>query len=329
AAPGLREDLGALLDLLDAVATPGPVDEAELANAKARARARGAGRRRSARADAEDRLLARAFGGPFAPPEDPEAAWEALDLETVRAFAGDVVCGPNLAVSLVGGFDPDVVRRRVESFDGRLADGPRWRPAVEAPSWAGFDAPTVFEPTARNQVSVVVAFPGVGVQAQDERAALDLVDAWWSGRRIPSGPLYDALRGERDLAYAVEATHLPMPGAGLFFVHVRCAPDRYAETVGAIDGALATLAEAKLGPDDLRAARNVLLASRQSVVQTAAARARLHALAEVYDLTGDGGDAYRSCVAATDLDAVRAAIRARFAAPGRRLVLWPEGVSRP
>ncbi len=329
AATGLREDLEALLDLLDAVATAGPVDEAEFANAKARARARGASRGRSARSDAEDRLLARAFGGPFLPPAAADAAWDALTAEAARAFAADVVCGPNLAVSLVGGFDPDLVRRRVEALDGRLADGPRWRPAVEAPSWDGFDAPTVFEPTGRKQVSIVVAFPGVGVQAQAERAALDLVDAWWSGRRIPSGPLYDALRGERDLAYAVEATHLPMPGAGLFFVHVRCAPERYAEAVGAIDGALATLAEAKLDEEDLRAARNVLLASRQSVVQTASARARLHALAEVYDLTGDGGDAYRSCVAATDLDAVRAAIRARFAVPGRRLVLWPEGVSRP
>lgn len=329
-ATAMTEQAADLLDLLAAVLEGVPIDADSFAAAKARASSKRGARLRSPVNDVEGELMARAFGGRLAPPPGGDAAaFEALDVAAVRAFADRVITGRNLVVSIVGRFDEDRIPARLDAVAAALGPGERWRPAVEPPTWPGFASSPVIESTARNQVSVAWAFPGASVLDVDARVTLDLVDAWWSGRRIPSGPLFDALRGDRDLAYFVEAYHQPMPGGGLFWVLVQCAPARYAEVVLALEGAVTELAEGELTEADLASARNVLLASRQSVVQTAAARARLLALAEIYGLPADGGDDYRSRVGRTELEAVRNAVRAGFAASARRLVLWPEGVSRP
>ena len=325
----LAEDVELLLDVVESLFDARGVDPKALEQARARARTAIASRGRSSTRVAEDRLLSLAFGGAFAPPADGVAAFDRLGDEDVMAFRRDAVTGDNVVVSVVGRFDAGAVRARLESMTADLERGTRWRPRVAAPEWAGFADASVEEEVAHGQVSIVLGFDGCGVDAPDRRVAVDLVDAWWSGRTIPSGPLYDAVRGDRDLAYYVHAFHRPMPGAGILWVLVQCAPERAAEVIEAVDKSVTSLVETGMTVRDLATARNVLLASRQSVIQAAVSRARILSLAEVYDLPFDAGDAYRARVAATDVDAVNEVIRSCFAGGGKRLVLWPKGVKRP
>ncbi|MBI4879406.1 MAG: insulinase family protein [Planctomycetes bacterium] len=329
AVQALKEDAVEALDFVAGALGNVSVAAEAFAPARKRALARAAARRTRFDTDAEDCLFGRVFpGSPLGLRlGGAEEALAALEAAAVEDLAQRMLWAGNLVVAVAGDFDPAEVRARLALLELPQEGG---QPEVKAPPPAIDPAgETVFLDTERSQVSVILAFPGASVAEEEERAALDLVDAWASGRRIASGPLYDALRGARDLVYFVQAEHRPMPGAGLFYVLAQCAPERYAEVVETLRAEVTALGRGAMNEADLALARNVLLVSRQTAHQTQAARAYVAAAGGVYGLPADAEERYRERVQSVALERVNEAARRTFQGDGLLLVLWPKEVPKP
>ncbi len=329
AVQALKEEAGEALDFVAGALGDASVAAEAFAAARQRARARVATRRARFDTDAEDRLFARVFpGSPLGLPlGGTEEALAALEAPAFENLARRALRAENVVIAVAGDFDPAAARARFALLELPGADG---SPHIEAPPPALPAAgETVFLDTERSQATVMLVYAGASVEQEEERAALDLVDAWASGRRIASGPLYDALRGARDLVYYVQAEHRPMPGAGLFYAIAQCAPERYAEVVETLRAQVTALGQGHMDDEDLALARNVLLVSRQTAHQTQAARAYVAAAAGVYGLPADSEERYRERVRGVALERVNEAARRTFQGEGLLLVLWPKEVPRP
>ncbi len=304
--------------------------KAEIARAKGRADARSA----AFVENAIDRLFATVYGGtPFAlPPYGGSDSLAVLPPEAVAKFARAALVGGNVAV-VVSGAESDGTAAAAVAKDalGAIAAGPALampepaRPLLAGPE--GVARRTTVD-VERAQATVLLAWPGAAIDAEEPRIALDLVDAYWSGRTIASGPLFDALRGgTADLVYYVQGEHRALPGGGLFFTIAQCAPDRAVEVEKAMRDAAAALAKNGLTADDLKVAANVLLADRTAAQQTLEARARTRAAALLIGRPLDAEARYRERSRAIGLDAVNAAAKSLGSEPFV-LVLWPKGVAR-
>jgi predicted Zn-dependent peptidase len=237
-----------------------------------------------------------------------------------------MLAGSNLVIGAVGDFD----REQVIAGLAGLSALPRGAPIdLEADPPVLGEGEPVLAATTRSQATVVLAFRGAGTEAADERVALDLFDAYASGRRIPSGPLFEALRGEDDLVYHVSASHRPHPGSGLFFILAQCSPENYPSVLATLEETVTTLAASDMQQEDLDTARNILLASRQTTHQTAAVRARMLAVAGNYGLPVDSEHAYRQRVGEAGLQRVNQAVRHMLKGERLLLLIWPEGIERP
>lgn len=323
----LADDLPLAFSFLQSALEPLALDAAGFDRARSRVRSRVARRMAGFSGDGEDRLYAALFAGsPVAlPARGSLESLEQLQPDQVKALAERLLVGGNLVLSVVGDFDPDAIEALLRARFGRLGRGAaidvRARGAeVQA------RGRTLLDETRRSQATVMLAWPGRGVEQAEERVALDLIDAWISGRRTASGPLFEALRGdEADLAYHVYGSHRPQPGTGLFYILAQCAPEKSVEVVNALRQAVTLLVRDGMQEEELETARNILLASRESATQSVASRARVLATTVIFGLPVDAGSRYRETVARTTVEQVNQVARAVFEDPGRLLVLLPRG----
>ncbi len=323
----LAGDLDDALGWTRAVVAGAGVSEEAFAAARRRVEARAQQRRAAFQSDAEDRIYRRAFAdaGLGRPVEGTEASRAALSAPLVEAFARNVLCGRNLCVAIVGDVDADVVRARATEL---FQDLPAGEAVRRRPAAVTLTGGVEYVETERRQVTIVLAFPGAAVEEKARRVALDLGDAWSSGRMIPSGPFHQALRVDRDLVYYVSADHHPRPGVGLFFVVAQCAVESYAEVVTALREVVLRV-RGGMTENELATAKNILGASRRSVTQTADARAMVLATAGSYGLESDAARRYEARVAEADLATANRVLEETFAGDGLLLVLWPEGIPKP
>jgi zinc protease len=220
-----------------------------------------------------------------------------------------------LVVSVVGDVDPKEVVATLTALFAAAAPGAP--PPDAAPDPVHAAPAALFRPTARDVAEIVLGYPGPpGPPARDpDRLALEVLA---EALAVSGGPLDRALgRTSGVFSFAPWAAGGVDPGE--LAVAVSCAPAAVDAVVAALRGALAGVAAAGLGADEIAAAARRLAGARALDLRGASAIADALALDEAY---GSPLMSYRHLPAAlaaiTAADVNRAA--RRFLDPQRETI---------
>ena len=159
----------------------------------------------------------------------------------------------------------------------------------------------------QQQGIIYVGFRGPRVDS-DDRFALDVLDAAFSGVYYPGGRLHGRLRGE-GLVYF---THMvPSPGLdpGVNMIFAGTEPDKLETVETIIKELVREIQNAPLGDEELRRAKQMCIAAHQVRVGALSDKAQQEALNELYGLGFDEDATYPEDIEAVTAEQVQAAAR--------------------
>jgi predicted Zn-dependent peptidase len=194
-----------------------------------------------------------------------EATVAAMTVADVAAFHADHYRPANIVVAAAGRLDH---QRVVDGIARRLAGHAGGRPAPRrAPSLPSL--PRAMVSRATEQTHLAVATPAPDRDAED-RHAISIVEHVLGGGM--SSRLFQSIREERGLAYAVYAYRLAFEGAGALAVYAGTAPGNTTEVLDLIHAELARLAAGGLTAGELDGARGHIRGSMALGLEDTGAR---------------------------------------------------------
>ena len=160
-------------------------------------------------------------------------------------------------------------------------------------------AAEVVETRRRAQTAQIIGFPTPGVQSP-ERHALDIVQSVTSGL---GGRFFEAVRGKRGLAYAVQSFNFHRLRGGAFLTYLGTSPRDEAEARRVLFQEIATLRHDGPRRDEIERARRHLIGGHAIGMQGNGSRALRYADAEVRGLGAEAVVDYpRNVSAVVDQD---------------------------
>jgi zinc protease len=148
------------------------------------------------------------------------------------------------------------------------------------------------------KVSAAIYLGTNGMTLKDpERPTLDVIDAVLSGIGYPSGWLHEALRGgDRSLVYVIHAFPSSGIDGGHFGIITQTTMANYEKVVEIILEKLENLKQKPLDPEELAAAKDMIITMHEMGLETNGAQARSAALNEVLGLGYDWDARYPELV---------------------------------
>ncbi|MCD6360249.1 MAG: insulinase family protein, partial [Armatimonadetes bacterium] len=164
----------------------------------------------------------------------------------------------------------------------------------------------------RPQEQAIVAYGFRGLTVTDpDRAALDVMDAAFSGIRFPGGRLHDTLRG-RQLVYFAHAVPILGLDPGAFVIYAGTQPEKVDVVRGEIERLVREMTSAPISGDELARARSMCISAELVGLQTNSALAQTMALDTFYGLGPDNWENYSRRIEAVTADDVLAMARRIF-----------------
>jgi len=259
---------------------------------------------------AASRLLRQIYFGahPYARSQNGTAqSVSALSRADLLSYWGAVLQPKTMVISVVGDIDPAQVRLLAGELFGTFR-ATQTAPAPPAPLIVlpAFTTRTVARKGV-TQSAMFYGFPGVTVGDQD-RFALDVLDAALSGASLPGGRIFGRLRDEQ-LVYDSNAYDSPGIESGMFVVYAASTPANRPRTKVIIEEELARARQMGFAPEELARAKTMCVASHAIDLQTPEQQARAYASDELLGLGFRNGDSYESRINAISNEQVRAAAR--------------------
>jgi zinc protease len=149
----------------------------------------------------------------------------------------------------------------------------------------------------KEQVHLVIGFLGTTLKGKD-RFALEILDTILSGQ---SGRLFVELRDKQSLAYSLSSFSIFGLDTGAFGIYIGTSPDKKEQAINSVWHELKTVREEKVGAEELKRAKNILISQYELALQTHSAQALELGLNETYDLGQDFGNIYIQAI--KDIDA--------------------------
>ena len=214
----------------------------------------------------------------------------------IMNFFQHTVMPNNAVLAVFGDIDPEAMAEKVKSAFGK------WRPGkVVAPVIPKAVAPlTVTEQVRKKteKVSAAIYLGTNGMTLKDpEGPTLDVIDAVLSGIGYPSGWLQEALRGgDRSLVYVVHAFPSSGIDGGHFGIITQTTMANYEKVVAIILEKLEKIKQKPLDPEELAAAKDMIITMHEMSLETNGAQARSAAVNEVLGLGYDWDARYPELV---------------------------------
>ena len=202
-----------------------------------------------------------------------------LDLET---WYKTLRIPSNFVLAVVGDLERDQLIPYLETLFDPFQPSTTTLPAIEPePPLTGVRKAHLKRPGAQTHLSV--GYLGAGL-TNSNNPPMALVDTALSGM---GGRLFQRLRDQKSLAYAVTAFRSPGLETGAFGVYLACDPDKLSPARKAVFHELELLREKGLTDEELAAAKRYLLGNLKIGMQTNGSQAMQMALDELYGLGYD------------------------------------------
>jgi zinc protease len=153
------------------------------------------------------------------------------------------------------------------------------------------------------QAALFFGYPGINVRNND-RYAIDVLDAALSGSDLPGGRLHARLR-DNQLVYVVHAFSQPGLDPGMFVVYAATTRDKLAEVQRIIQEEMERVRTADIGAEELARAKSMAIAAQAIDNQTNMAQAMQAALDELYGLGYNDNAQYETRIRAVTIEDVR------------------------
>jgi zinc protease len=227
-------------------------------------------------------------------------------------FYQQTVMPNNAVLGVFGDIDPKEMAEKVKSALGK------WRPRkVVAPVIPNTLMPLTASEQVRKKtekISAAIYLGTNGMTLKDpERPTLDVIDAVLSGIGYPSGWLQEALRGgDRSLVYVVHAFPSSGIDGGHFGIITQTTMANYEKVVAIILEKLEKIKQKPLDPEELAAAKDMIITMHEMSLETNGAQARSAAVNEVLGLGYDWDVRYPKLVEQVSADDVFTLARRLF-----------------
>lgn len=258
---------------------------------------------------AASRLLRRLYFGshPYARSQNGTAQTvKSLTRTDVQKYWNSVLQPNSMVISIVGDVNPAEVQRVARYLFGSLkptAPAPKAPPATVVPP--SFTSRVVAQKGVV-QSALFYGFPGIAVGNQD-RYALDVLDAALSGASLPGGRIFTRLR-EAQLVYDSNAYESPGLEDGMFVVYAASTPQNRVRAREVIDEELQKARDAGFTPEELETAKTMCIASHAIDLQTNGDQAGNFASSVLLGLGLNDSQTYASKITAiTNDDVLRVA----------------------
>jgi predicted Zn-dependent peptidase len=186
--------------------------------------------------------------------------------DTLVRYAKDHFTGWNMVFVAAGNLQHDDLVEKVERCFGRAPAG---TPLLRAAFPRSFSGSTLVDrPT--EQVQMVLGFPAPSIT--DARYYIAHLAAMLLGGG-PSSLLFQFIREERGLAYAVAADFMPYQNTGYFSVYTGASRTRIAPVLDLVLQQLHSMKTEPISPGDLRRVKDLLISNQVIGMETSASRA--------------------------------------------------------
>ncbi len=195
-------------------------------------------------------------------------------------------------IAVAGDVDPAEVLSMLRGTVGRLEGKGDYQPVVaRPPAWVGKALPEdrfVFKQNRKKQATLTIAFAGPRYSELEDRAALQIIDAFTSGIGMPSGWYHNALRGgQRALVYFVHFMQFPGLDAGSSYILTQCTPEDLKTVYGLLMAEIGRLKKGEFTDEEMETGRVMALVAGPYGRQTVNNVAQGMALAELYGVGYD------------------------------------------
>jgi len=229
----------------------------------------------------------------------------ALSRADVSDYWKSVLQPKSTVICVVGDINPTEVRALAgKLFGGFRAEAPALKSPSEVAPLPAFSTRTLARKGV-TQSAMFYGFPGIRV-GNDDRFALDVLDAALSGAGLPGGRIFGRLRDEQ-LVYDSNAYDSPGIESGMFVVYAASTPANRARAKAIIEEELAKARESGFAPEELSRAKTMCIANHAIDLQTPDAKARDLASSELLGLGFQDGERYAARINAISNDQVRSA----------------------
>ena len=190
----------------------------------------------------------------------------ALTRDTLARYARERFTGTNMVFVAAGNVHHEDLVKKVERYFGRAPAGTPLPRATFPKSFSG--STLINRPT--EQVQMGLGFPAPSIT--DARYYIAHLAAMLLGGG-PISRLFQSIREERGLAYAVAADFLPYQNTGCFRVYTGTSRSRIEPVLNLVLRELHRLKTEPISPDDLRRVKKQLIGNQVIGMETSASRA--------------------------------------------------------
>jgi len=229
-------------------------------------------------------------------------------VERIAAFHARRYVPASVVVSAAGSVDHDEIVALAERTLGGLRAGetaPAPAPAPPLPQ-----ARVRFRAKDTEQVHVCLGGPGLN-RHDERRYAVRVLDAIFGG--LSSSRLFQSVREERGLAYAVYSFAGNFTDTGQVGLYVGTRPDNLAEAMGVVDAEIGRMREQPASEEELVRARENVKARVVLALESSAARMNRLGASTLYELPLLEVDEIMARVDAVGLDDLRELVDALWA----------------
>ena len=209
-------------------------------------------------------------------------ALNGISRDDVAAYWKRALQPENTVIAVYGDVKPDEVEKLASYLLGDLkaAGAPLPTPApVTEPAQMRERAE---EKAGVTQTAIWYGFPAIKVTDQD-RYAIDVLDAALSGASLPGGRLHERLRSAQ-LVYVVHAYDNPGVDEGMFVVYAATTKENAPRARAIIEEELSKVRDEPIAPAELERAKSMMISAHAIDNQTNAEQAQTAAANELYGL---------------------------------------------
>jgi zinc protease len=256
--------------------------------------------------NAAGQLLRRLYYGRHPYSRSPLGTADAIKKLTkadIEAFWKETLQPKDTVLAIYGDFDPQQVETAAAFLFGKFEAKASALKAPADPTVPPSFTSKLVEKEGISQAVMFFGFPSVDIKNED-RYAIDVLDAALSGANLPGGRLHAKLR-DNELVYVVHAYNSPGIGGGMFVIYAATTKSNRTKAKTIIEEEITKIRTGLISEAELERAKSMSISAHSIDLQTNSSQARDAASNELFGLGYANSANYSEKINAITLQDVR------------------------